>query len=64
MQAIDVYFEEDLVKHASYNLSEQDWEILEGLEEVLSVSYLVDPDLLQTLIAGTDPSPISATNVI
>lgn len=38
-----MYFEKDLAEYAHYNLTEQDWEILEGLEEVLEVSYLFDP---------------------
>jgi len=35
-----MYFKKDLVEYVHYNLMEQDWEILEGLEEVLEVSYL------------------------
>jgi hypothetical protein len=31
-------FETDLVEYEQYNLLELDWDILEGLEEVLSVS--------------------------
>jgi len=33
-----MYFQGDLLKYKSYNLSDLDWEVLEGLEEVLSVS--------------------------
>lgn len=33
-----MHFETDLVGYEQYNLSELDWDILEGLEEVLSVS--------------------------
>jgi len=39
-----MYFENELAEHADKNLSEQDWEILEGLEEVLEVSHLFDSD--------------------
>jgi hypothetical protein len=38
-----MHFETDLVDFSSYKLSELDWEILEGLESVLLVSYPLDP---------------------
>jgi hypothetical protein len=61
-----MYFEEDskLVKHAHLNLSDTDWEVLEGLEEVLKVSWLFYPVLPLALITGTGSSPFSAANVI
>lgn len=33
-----MYFETDLVGYEHKNLSDLDWDVLEGLEEVLSVS--------------------------
>jgi hypothetical protein len=39
MQAIDMLFDVDLKQHSSYKLSAMDWEILEGMESILSVSF-------------------------
>jgi len=33
-----MYFKGDLVNHAHLNLTNDDWKVLEGLEEVLKVS--------------------------
>jgi len=61
-QAIDKYFEVELVDFSRYKLSELDWEILEGLEAVLMVSCLLKPG--QALIAFASSSHFSAKSVV
>jgi hypothetical protein len=62
-QAIDKYFEVELVDFAHYKLLELDWEILEGLEEVLTVTHrLLKP--AQALITSAGSSHFSAKSIL
>jgi hypothetical protein len=63
-QAIILFFERELSNFSDYLLSELDWQILNGLEEVLRVSYywlLLD---LEQVLIQTDSSQISADDVV
>jgi len=57
-----MYFEIKLVDYAKFKLSDLDWDLLEGLEAVLSMSSLLDARW--TLIAITGPSHLLTKHVI
>lgn len=57
-----MYFNIKLTEYSNWKLSELDWEILEGLEAVLSVSSLLDAGRI--LIAMTGPSQFSTMHVV
>lgn len=57
-----MYFDIKLTECSKSKLSELDWEILEGLEAVLSVSPLLDAGRI--LIAMTGPSHFSTKHVV
>jgi hypothetical protein len=57
-----MYFEIKLTEYSKWKLSDLDWEILEGLEAVLSVSSLLDAGRI--LIAMTGPSQLSTKHVV